>query len=80
MKSIHDHHVSLKAFALFLIVALAFVLLFFYQANVENVYGDGNLMSFTALVVVGVLLLLGLTYLVSQPHKKATKSKSKKRK
>lgn len=80
MKSLDEHHVALKAFIAFLIVSLAAVVFFFYNEKSYSVYQDGNLKAFTILSILGVLLLLGLLYLVSQPHHGAKASKSSKKK
>ena len=75
MKSLHAQHVALKAFTAFLIVSLAAVVFFFYRENSAQVAVDGNLKTFTVLALLGVLLLLGLMYLVSQPHHKPSKKR-----
>lgn len=83
MKNLEDHHVALRAFTAFLILALAAVLFILYQRFSNKVFLDGNFDVFTALAFLGGGLLLGLLYLVNKPHhthtvKKTTKKKKKK--
>lgn len=78
MKKSADHHVALKAFTAFLIVALAAVVLIMFQNYSDKVFLDGNLEIFTILSLLGGALLIGLLYFVSKPHNtKASKSKKK---
>lgn len=77
MKKPADHHVALKAFAAFLIVALAAVLLIMFQNYSDKVFLDGNLEIFTILSILGGTLLIGLLYFISKPH--GSKSKAKKK-
>lgn len=79
MKSLEEHHVALKAFLAFLIVSLAAVVYFLYREQSMNVYQDGNFKMFTVLSVIGVLLLLGLFYLITQPHHGQKTSKAKRK-
>lgn len=69
MKKSADHHVALKAFTAFLILALAAVLLIMFQNYSDKVYLDGNLQTFTILAILGGALLVGLLYFVGKPHK-----------
>ena len=79
MKSLNDHHVALKAFTAFLIVALAAVLFFVYREYSDKVYYDGNLETFTILAIMAGVLLIGLLYLVNKPHPATKSTKKKKR-
>lgn len=76
-----DPHSSAKALIAFLIVVVAFSVLFIFERNKDNILYTGNFQSFIFLVFLGSSLLLTLLFLVNKSieSKVVRKTKSKKR-
>lgn len=75
-----DPHSSAKAVIAFLIVVIAFSMLFIFEMSKDNIIQSDNIHSFIFLAFLGSLLLLTLLYLVNKPYEKVAKSRSRKRK
>ena len=72
-----DPHSSAQAVIAFLIVALAFVILFAFYRYRDAIVVSGNLYPFIFLAFIGSSLLLALLFLVNQPLSGKTKSRKK---
>ncbi len=76
-----DPHSSAKALIAFLIVVIAFSILFAFAINKDNIIYSGNFHPFIFFAFLGSSLLLTLLFLVnkSTQSKVVRKTKSKKR-
>ena len=76
-----DPQSSAKAIIAFLILLIAFVILYIFQNNRDNLTNAGSLQPFIFLAFLGSGLLLTLLFLVNNSGvgKAAKKSKSRKR-
>jgi hypothetical protein len=83
-----SHFDTVKAVIAFLIVLVGFSFFLLFYSNSENLFQDGSIYSFITLVTIGLSLLVGLFYLVSNSqhpqkaiiHKSASKKHKKGRK
>jgi len=75
-----DPHSSARATIAFLIVVIAFAILFVFETNKQNILLPENFNPFIFFTFLGFCLLLSLMYLVNKPGGKiAAKSRSRKR-
>ena len=72
-----DPHSSAKAVMAFFIVVIAFVVLFVFQTNKENIISTGSLQTFVFSTFVVFSLLLALLFLVNRSEESVGKTKGR---
>jgi len=72
-----DPHSSARAVIAFLIVAIAFVILYAFYVYRDKIVDSGNLYPFIFLAFIGSSLLLTLLFLINKPISAKTPKKRK---